>query len=322
MERMLTERPAAVSGVLTVLVAASLFGTLGVLSRAAYGQGLGPFAFVTWRAGVGALVLWGSVLVGRRRGGRLLSWPAIPIRARWALVAAALLAAATNLSIFLAFQRIPIPIALLGFYTYPAVVAAVSIGLGRDRLDAGRGFALVLATAGMAVVVLGAAAGGALRLDPLGVAAALAAAVGQAAFVLVARDYAAVPTAQAMASILAGTAVAAAAVTIAAEGVRGLVLPLGGVALLALMGWVGILAAAVPSWLLLLGIRSIGAVRTGIVMLLEPVVGVALAGLFLAEAITPPQALGGITILAAAYLVQRESAGEPVPAVSPVPGGP
>jgi len=317
-----TERPAALSGVLTVLVAACLFGMLGVLSRAAYGQGLGPFAFVTWRAGVGALALWGSVLVARRRGARLLSWRAIPIRARWALGAAALLAAATNLSIFLAFQRIPIPIALLGFYTYPAMVAAASIALGRERLDAGRAVALVLATAGMAVVVLGAAAGGALQLDPLGVVAALAAAVGQAAFVLVARDYATVPTAQAMASILAGTAIVAVPVTIVAEGAGGLWLPLAGVPLLALMGWVGILAAAVPSWLLLLGIRSIGAVRTGIVMLLEPVVGVALAGLFLAEAITPLQAVGGVTILVAAYLVQRESAGEAVPAVSPVPGGP
>jgi inner membrane transporter RhtA len=174
----------------------------------------------------------------------------------------------------------------------------------------------------MAAVVLGGATTGAVQVDPLGLAAALSAACGQAAFVLVARDYGEVPTGQAMASILFGTAIAAAIVTILAEGAGQLVAPLGQPFLFGIMTWVGVFAAAVPSWLLLIGIRSIGAVRTGVVMLAEPVVGVILAGLFLAESVSPLQAVGGLTILIAAILVQRESAGEPVPAVSPVPGGP
>ena len=63
--------------------------------------------------------------------------------------------------------------------------------------------------------------------------------------------------------------------------------------------------------------------RTGILMLFEPVVGVALAALLLAEGLAPLQVLGGATILLAALLVQRGSAGrEEIPAVVPVPGGP
>jgi drug/metabolite transporter (DMT)-like permease len=317
-----TERPGALSGVLTILLAASMFATLGVLSRTAYANGLGPFSFVTWRAGVGAVGLWTAVLVARRRGGGLPAWSAMSAGSRRGLVAASLLAAATNLSIFLAFQRTTIAFALLCFYTYPAIVAAASIALGRERLDLGRGFALVLATVGMAGVVLGGATGGTVQVDSLGLAAALAAAAGQAGFVLVAREYGEVPTGQAMATILLGTAIAAALVAAVAEGPGQLVAPAGSTLLLGLMGWVGVFAAAVPSWLLLVGIRRLGAVRTGIVMLAEPVVGVVLAGAFLAEAVTPLQAVGGVTILIAAFLVQRESAGEPVPAVSLVPGGP
>jgi drug/metabolite transporter (DMT)-like permease len=318
---MATERTGALSGVLTILLAAGMFGTLGVLSRTAYAQGLGPFAFVTWRAALGAIGLWAAVLLGRGRGRPSLRWTAISAPSRRALVAAALLAAWTNLAIFLAFERTTIAFALLGFYTYPALVAAASMALGRERLDAGRAFALVLATVGMVAVILGGTTSGTLHLDPLGVVAALAAAAGQAAFVLVAREYSEVPAGQAMATILFGTAIVSALVTIVAEGPPQLLEPLDGAPLFALMGWVGIFAAAVPSWLLLVGIRRLGAVRTGVVMLAEPVVGVLLAGAFLAEAVTPLQAIGGLTILVAAVLVQRESAGELVPAVSPAPGG-
>jgi len=317
---MAIERSGATSGVLTILLAAGMFGTLGVLSRTAYAQGLGPFSFVTWRAALGAIGLWAAVVLGRGRGRPVLPWSAMATRSRRALVAAALLAAWTNLAIFLAFERTTIALALLGFYTYPALVAAASIALGRERLDAGRAFALVLATVGMAAVVLGGTSGS-LQLDLLGLVAALAAAAGQAAFVLVAREYGEVPAGQAMATILVGTAVASAVVAIVAEGAPQLLAPLAQAPLLALMSWVGIFAAAVPSWLLLVGIRRLGAVRTGVVMLAEPVVGVLLAAAFLAEAVTPLQAIGGLTILVAAFLVQRESAGEPVPAVSPAPGG-
>jgi len=317
---MAIERSGATSGVLTILLAAGMFGTLGVLSRTAYAQGLGPFSFVTWRAALGAIGLWAAVFLGRGRGRPVLPWSAMATRSRRALVAAALLAAWTNLAIFLAFERTTIALALLGFYTYPALIAAASIALGRERLDAGRAFALVLATVGMAAVVLGGTSGS-LQLDLLGLVAALAAAAGQAAFVLVAREYGEVPAGQAMATILVGTAVASAVVAIVAEGAPQLLAPLAQAPLLALMSWVGIFAAAVPSWLLLVGIRRLGAVRTGVVMLAEPVVGVLLAAAFLAEAVTPLQAIGGLTILVAAFLVQRESAGEPVPAVSPAPGG-
>lgn len=311
------------AGAAIVLVAASLFASLGVLSRTAYDQGLEPFAFVTWRAAVGAAGLWLAIGLARTRGRAIVRWGSIAPAARRSLGLAILVGTALNLAIFTAFDHTSIALALLGFYTYPAIVAAASVLLGREALDRARIVALVLALGGMVAVVLGGSDPAAtLRLDALGIGAALVAALCQAAFVLLSRGYAGLPTDQAMGAILAGTAVIAAGVTVLTGGPGALTLPFAEPSLLALLLVVGIFAAAVPSFLFLAGIRQLGAVRTGILMLAEPVVGVALAAIFLAEAVAPLQAAGGVTILIAAVIVQRDTRRGDVPApLAPAPGG-
>lgn len=311
------------TGVAIMVVAASLFATLGVLSRTAYDLGLAPFAFVAWRAGIGGVGLGAAVLVVRGRRGSMLPWSRMSRATRRSLGLAILIGAALNLFMFFAFDRTTIALALLAFYTYPAMVAAASVALGREQLDMPRALALVLALGGMIAVVLGALGGGStLQIDPLGIAAALAAAGCQAAFVLLSRGYSSVPSDQAMASILAGTGVIAALVTIVSGGPGLLLAPVASGQLLGLLVVVGIFAAAVPSFLFLTGMRLLGGIRTGIVMLVEPVVGVALAAIFLSEPVAPLQALGGATILVAAFLVQRDSTSESAIAVAPAPGGP
>ena len=75
----------------------------------------------------------------------------------------------------------------------------------------------------------------------------------------------------------------------------------------------GVVAAGVSSLLFLTAIRTIGGTRTGILMLLEPVVGVILAALWLGEALLPVQLVGGALVLAGALVLQLRSA----PATSP-----
>ena len=322
------------TGTLIVLVAAALFATLGVFSRVAYAAGLSPFAFVAWRATIGAIGIWSVATWMHGRGWPIMPFAAMDPRTRSSLLVAIVVGTALNLSIFLAFQTTTLALALLGFYTYPAMVAAASVLLGRERLDAPRVLALLLAITGMAAVVLGgsdipaAESSTALDVAPavgsvgIGVALALVAALCQAIFVLVSRGYAAVPTHQAMATILAGTAVLATVVSVAVAGPGSVGLPLGSPELLGLLVVVGLFAAALPSTLFLTGIRRIGGVRTGILMLFEPVVGVALGAAFLAEAVTPLQVAGGVTILLAAALVQRTGAAPDEAALVPLPGGP
>jgi drug/metabolite transporter (DMT)-like permease len=298
--------------VLIVVAAAFLFGTLGILSRAAHDQGLSSFAFVAWRAGVGAVALW--IVIARRRGIRSMLTgirAATSTERRWLLLAI-LASAGLNLAIFVAFQRTAIALALLGFYTYPAMVTLVTAALGHERLDTPRLAALGLAVAGMVAVVAGGLQPGtSLAIDVLGIGLALVAALCQTVFVVANRGYASIRNEEAMGVILAGSMTIAITVTILADGATALLLPLGNPGLLGLLVGVGLFVAALPSFMFLTGIRRLGPVRAGILMLFEPVVGAALAALVLHEDLTPLQLAGGGTILAAAVLVQRARAASP-----------
>jgi drug/metabolite transporter (DMT)-like permease len=338
-----TDRPATAGlrgaiplrGLAIVVASASLFGMLGPLSRFAYDAGMEPPAFVAWRALIGFVAL--ATYVGwrvRRGPTQLVRFGGLPMRARVAMLAAALAGTVLNLCMFFAFDRITIALALLGFYTYPALVAVANVVLGRERLDRTRLAALTLAIAGMIAVVasqVDPAAG--IRLDALGIGLALGAALCQTLFVILARDgYPEVPTEQAMTTVLLVSAVGALLVALVAGGFASLGYPIDHPGVLPLLAFTGIVAAAIPSLGFLTGVRLIGGTRAGILMLFEPVVGVVLAAWLLSEALVPIQAVGAAAILGAAVLLQRaahpaDQEGDAVEAAADersavVPGGP
>lgn len=305
----MADRRSPLVGSLTVVIAACLFAMLGVLSRTTYDLGLTPYAFVTWRSGVAAIGMAALVLVTLRRGSRLVGWRSLAPRDRVALGVAALAGASLDVTMFLAFARVPVAIVLLCFYLFPAIVAAGSALLGWERMDRTRALALVISLGGMVAVVIGGEGAGALAgLDPIGVLLAVGSAVSQAVFVLVARrGYREVPTEQAMTVVLTVSAGIATVLAIGGGALSTIWLPLSSPSLLGLMLFTGIFAAGIPSFLFLAGIRWIGGVRAGILMLAQAPVGVALAALFLDEAIGPVQIAGGLAILAAAVIIQRST---------------
>jgi DME family drug/metabolite transporter len=205
---------------------------------------------------------------------------------------------------------VTIALALLGFYTYPVIVAVVNVALGRETLDRPRIVALALAIAGMVAVVasqLDPSAG--IRFDAIGFGLALAAALSQAVFVVISKTgYQKVPAAQAMGVVLATTVVCGFALGIATGAGAALAFPVRDPSILPLLAVTGLFAAAIPSILFLTGIRLIGGTRAGILMLFEPVVGVALAALLLDEKLAPIQVAGGLAILGAALILQRSAA--------------
>jgi drug/metabolite transporter (DMT)-like permease len=295
---------------LTCIVAACLFAMLGVLSRTAYDLGLTPYAFVTWRSGVAALAMAALAIVTVRRGSRLVGWRSLAPRDRVALGVAALAGASLDVTMFLAFARVPVAIVLLCFYLFPAIVAAATALLGWERMDRSRGLALAISLAGMVAVVIGGEGTGALNgLDPIGVLLAIGSAVSQAVFVLVSRSgYRSVPTEQAMTVVLAVSGGIATALAIGGGALATISLPLASPDLLVLMLFTGVFAAGVPSFLFLAGIRWIGGVKAGILMLAQAPVGVALAAIFLDESVGVVQIAGGLAILAAAVIIQRSAA--------------
>src|SRR3954469_24306648 len=234
---------APVTGLLTVVVAASLFGMLGPLSRYAYDAGMQPLPFVAWRAGIGLLAA--TAFIGWRvANGRegLTRFGGLGRSERRTLLVAGGLGFALNLAIFISFDLITIALALLGFYTYPVIVAVVNVALGRDALDRTRGVALVLAVIGMIAVVAG-------QLDPvsgikvneLGVALALVAAACQAAFVVISRDgYPSVPSSQAMAVVLGTTVVCSVVIASLTGNAAALAFPLDDPSVLPLLAFTGL----------------------------------------------------------------------------------
>jgi drug/metabolite transporter (DMT)-like permease len=319
------------SGYLLVVVAASLFAWLGPLSRWAYERGMEPLTFVVWRAAIGALVLAVVVAVAAARGRQLVRPWRLGRRHQASLGIATLMGLLLNMAIFAAFSRVTIALALLALYTYPAMVAVVAIALGREQPSRATLLALVLALGGMAIVVAGGLDPAATVVDGIGILLALGAAAAQTVFVTVSRDgYRSVPADEAMTVILLGSAVGGAAAAVAVGGALGLAEPLQRPELLPIVLAAGTLGAGIPSLLFLKGIRLIGGMRTGILMLLEPVVAVGLAAALLGEALRPVQLLGAAAILGAALLLQRatrsadgaeDDAADDAAAVR-VPGGP
>ena len=302
--------------------AAALFGMLGPLARFGADVGVGGAAFTAWRAILGIAFL--AILIGVR--GRATSSVAalrgLSPRGRLALGLAAVMGIALNVSIFTAFGLVPIALALMLFYTYPAGVAVVDVALGRERATASRVLALGLSLTGVVLVLVGGtdtAAGAPISV--LGVALGLAAAASQVVFVTVSRSgYTSVPADAATLVILAASAVGASVIAALVGQGGQVVAPLTSLAPWPYLLLAGVAAAGISSLLFLTAIRTIGGTRTGILMLFEPVVGVILAAVLLGEPLGPVQLLGGLLVLAGALVLQLGAAPELSPVTEPGAG--
>lgn len=311
------------TGVALVALSAIGFGLGGVLARAANEAGFNGTTFAFWRSvgSVVALVVLFAIGVGI---GRL---PRIPLRRigrlEWLqLVAMGLFVAGTTLGMFLGFERSTIALTLIVFYTYPVMVAMAAVRLYGERLGPRRLGAILLATLGMVLVVLGPGDGDGGGVDLLGVLFAFGAALCQTGYALVAsRGFASVPSFQAATllrslSLLTYLIVLVPLVLLIGDGDR-LLGPLEGIDAWTLIFIAGVFSAALPTAGLVAGYRRVGPTRGAVLMLLEPVTGVFLAALLLAEQPAPAQLLGGLLVLAGAAMVQLtpgargHSAGEP-----------
>jgi drug/metabolite transporter, DME family len=290
-----------------IILAAICFGTLGPLSRFAGDAGVGSLALVTWRAALGAactiLFILGSLALGRRP---LRSLRSLGARDRWSMLGAGVANTVLNLAVFVAFGRISIALALLVFYLYPALVATASVAWFGDRLDPIRWAALVTSLVGTVLVVAGAGSLG--QVDLIGVGLAFLAALAQAVYVLSARHgFANVPGPQAAATTMLLGAMFYAVGGLAFGQASAFAQPLASTAALGPVLLAGFVGAGIPTVCFITGIRLLGAPRAAILATLEPVVGVGLAALLLAEQPTIVQLAGGALIIAAGVLLQVRS---------------
>ena len=274
-------------------------------------MGFTSVSFAIWRAVaslLALLVLLGVGLAMART--RATPWAAVSRLERLQLAAMGVFVAGTTLTLFWAFERTTIALALIVFYTFPVMVAVAAVPLYSEHLERQRLAAIGLATVGMVLLLLAPAfTAGALGLDLPGVLFALGAAGFQTAYALVAgRGFASVPALQAS-TLLRGVAVLfygfilVPLVIVLGEGST-LLDPVGSIEAWLLILTAGIIGAALPTVLLVAGYRRVGPTRGAVLMLVEPVIGVLLAALLLAERPEPVQLLGGLLVLTGAALVQ------------------
>lgn len=307
----MNSRPSSnVLGALLIVVAASSFGLLGPMAEYANRAGVSSLTLVTWRAGVGAIIVLLFLALRAAAGVRLWRpWRELPRRDRLVMALTAPTNAALNLAMFVAFIRIGIALTLLIFYIYPALVALVSVVWFGERLDRLRWAALGISMAGVVLVVAG---GGDLgKLDALGIGLAASGALAQMFYSLAAHHgFRAVPGMQA-ATFMMGGATLLYLLALALMGrLPDMGQPLSSVAALWPVLVAGVVGAGLATVCFIAGIRLLGAPRATILSTLEPVVGVGLAALLFGTLPTALQIVGGVLIIAAGIVLQLGPSGE------------
>lgn len=292
-------------GVLLVLLSAVCFGALAIFGKLAYEAGVPAGTTVLLRFVVAAVLLAVLSLVRRRRTGRpFLEVPqdAPPGRRRRLLLEALALGAigyATQATFyFSALERLDAALVALVLYTFPVMVTVAAVGLGRERLTRARVAALVVASAGTALVLVGA---GPVGFDTAGVLLALGAAITYTLYILLGDvTVRSVPPLALTTLVMTGAALSLGARALLTGGLDLHLRPLGWL-------WIGCLAlvsTVIAATAFFAGLARVGPTGTSILSTLEPVATAALAAVVLGELLAPLQLLGGLLVVSSVVLVQ------------------
>ncbi|MGW3785266.1 DMT family transporter [Micromonospora chokoriensis] len=298
-------------GAALCLLSAACFGAMAIFGKLAYDAGVPTGELLLVRFTLAAVLLGVALLMrpGLRR--------ASPAPGRPAMTGRRVLAVAIGLGavgyaaqaglFFSALELMDASLLALILYTYPVLVTVGAVLLGRDRLSPRRGAALVAASGGTLLVLLGA---GGVGFHPLGALLAFAAALTYTIYILVADT---------VVHRLAPVVLSALVLTGAAGTLAVRALLTGGVDLdFGWRGWFWLACIAVVSTVVAMltffaGLRRTGPSTAAILSTVEPVVTAVLATLVLGENLTVVQLVGGALVLSSVVVLQRQS----VPAQRP-----
>jgi drug/metabolite transporter (DMT)-like permease len=283
------------SGTLICLGSGAAFGAMAVFGKLAYGEGATVGTLLAVRFALAAGLFWALVLAGgAAREVRALSRRDLAA----GLGLGALGYALQSGCYFAALQRIDASLLSLLLYTFPAMVAAAAIALGRERLDARRLTALALALGGLVLVVAGAGTG---ALDPLGAALAIAAALVYTTYIIVSDGIVGRMRPQVLSALVCTGATASLTVGSAVIGqLRPEDVTAAGWGWLASLTVVSTVGAIV---LFFAGLRRVGPTTASILATVEPLVTVVLAFLVFGERLGAVQLVGGALVLSAVLVL-------------------
>ncbi len=285
---------------LLIVVSALSFGSISVLTLLTTTAGVPLLTVMAWRYVLGALLLGAAVRVKHIRSIR-----------RERIIQLVLLgglgqAFITYLSLH-ALEYIPVgPLAFL-FYTYPAWVALLAAIRKTERLTPTRLLALMLALAGVTIMV-GAPTE---KLSPIGVLLALASALLYSVYLpALELVQGGVPALVSTFLLIVG---AAASFMIAALLAGELFLP-ESVAVWGNITLLSVVSTVIAFWSLIKGLSVLGPVRTAIIATVEPFFTIILGAMVLGNKFGVATLLGGILIAAAVLIIEWSSARMPATA--------
>lgn len=292
--RSISRKTSPTAGLLFASLSAVAFGTVAPLVKVGYNAGADPFPLLSVRFIVAALLL----VIGYRAAGRSLALGTVDA-VRLLLLGAVGYAVEASL-FFAALERAPAGLVTLVFYSYPLLTTALAFGFRLERFHVATVVALILGSTG--VLSLFSVEG----VDVSGLLLASGAAAAVAVYFTVAGIVARgiEPAAGA-----AWTAIGAALATGVAWLVTGQSFPSD--------AWLagGSLGAvtAVAFLALYAAIGLIGPSRTTVAQMLEPVVTVTIAAVFLGERVTLRIIIGAVLIVSALPILAKSTRREPVP---------
>jgi drug/metabolite transporter (DMT)-like permease len=308
-------RPAV--GYALTLAAAAFFAINGTVSTLALDAQIEPTRLTALRCTGAALVLVLILAVISPRRLRI-TWREVPFLAVFGVVGVAL----TQFLYYVAIGLMPVGIALVFEMTAPVFIALYVWLVRHEKVRSRLWVALLLSLSGLVLVAEVWRGGG--TLEPLGIAAALAAALCLATYYLlgergtVTRDPVTLTTWSFVAAAVFWSVVTpwwqfdfglvAQRVPVSIGSVE---VPLG-----LLFVWIVVGGAIVPFWLSISALRHLPPTAAGLVATVEPVFASIVAWLWLEQVLSGWQVAGGLVVLTGIVLAQTARA-EPVPTSLP-----
>jgi drug/metabolite transporter (DMT)-like permease len=277
------------------------FGAMAVFGKLAYENGATVGTLLSVRFALAAAMFWVLVLAAGLRERSATAREPRGLTRRDLGIALALGAggyAAQAGFFFSALERIDASLLSLLLYTFPSMVAVAAIALGRERADARRIVALLIASAGLVLVLATAKAG---ALDPVGALLGMAAAVVYTTYILVSQGVAG----RIRPTLLSALVCSGAAVSLTIGAALLGELRLGDVTA---TGWIWLTGISVVSTvvavsLFFAGLKRVGPTSASVLSTVEPVVTVLLAFVVFGELLGGFQILGGLLVIAAVLVL-------------------
>lgn len=293
---------------LAVVISAACFGTLAVLTPAAYAQGASPLPLLAWRFVISALLL--GTVATLREPGALATTPGD--LARYSALALTGYGAA-SVCFFYALTFADASVVAVLLYAYPALVTLASWPLLGERVTMGKGVAVLITFAGCALVVgLGSSS---VQARWQGIALGLGAAVGYTLFNLMSHRWLPGRRRLTMMTYTFGIAsLLPIAGTVAGAGFAAL----SPAAWTPTVWWLLIAIVLIPTFaaivLYLEGIRGLGPSQAAVISTLEPLFTIVLAWQFLGERLTLLQLAGAALVLSGVVAAELLTRRKDIPA--------